>query len=173
MHTLPTTHTCLASLLLPLVLAACATDEAKDTEAATAGAATSARAELAARAKVTPTFGGSVLWVGDYQAELAVHEDGLVQGLVFGADGQALAHERVSSFGAVLALESGARLALALSWDANAARFRGRAALTSELVMRPVDVKLEVDGTAKPACSKSMRSCLRSTCMLKPTPPPT
>jgi hypothetical protein len=144
----------LPAALLSLLIAACATGEEGKSKAGVeppgaAAPSASAQADLGARARVSPRLGGSVTLVGDYQTELAVHEDGSVEGLVFDADAKAVAPERVGSFGAVLALDGSAQLPVALSWDAGAQRFRGHADLVGELATRPIDVKLAVDGKAQ------------------------
>jgi hypothetical protein len=144
----------LPAALLSLLIAACASGEEGKSKAGveppgTAAPSASAQADLGARARVSPRLGGSVTLVGDYQTELAVHEDGSVEGLVFDADAKVVPPERIGSFGAVLALDGSAQLPVALSWDAGAQRFRGHADLVGELATRPIDVKLAVDGKAQ------------------------
>jgi hypothetical protein len=148
MHARSKLHVRLAPLLLPLWLAACATDKATPEAAAGASAAAvaSAEADLTARAKASPRLGGSMTLVGEFQTELAIREDGSVEGLVFDADAKLVPPERVSAFSAMLALDGGALVPVALTWDAAAARFRGHADLGSTLLTNPVDVKLSVDG---------------------------
>jgi len=112
------------TLALALAMAACAKEgaeppatEAPGNASAASEAQVSAAAGAKARLAVPPTLGGAVLPVGDYQAELAIHENGWVRGLVFDAEGQAMAQARVSDFNVTLNAEGGARPRASLIWD--------------------------------------------------------
>lgn len=157
MHT--RSHGPKAHVIFLLLGAACATD-APDTQssAANAGAEASAtgaasasataRAELSAAAPVpiSPTLGGSVLSVGQYQAELAVFVDGGIEGLVFDAQGTAVAPELVTGFSAAFSVEGNAKADAMLLWDAQSKRFQGQHGLDGRLVGRPIDITLVIGG---------------------------
>jgi hypothetical protein len=134
--------------------AACATD--KTEPAPEASASVQAQADVEAKAKVTavPKLGGSVVVVGDYQAELAVHENGWVKGLVFDAQGTALAPARVSDFKVALNAEGDAKLDLTLAWDVTCNcflgnAFEGKSEVGAGLIAKPVQLSFVVDGAAR------------------------
>lgn len=135
---------------------ACATEKTEPSPEASASAAEGVQANVQAKANVTaaPQLGGSVGVVGDYQAELAVHENGWVKGLVFDARGAALAPARVSDFKVALTAEGDAKLDLALAWDATCNcflgnAFEGKADVGAGLVVKPVQLSFVVDGAAQ------------------------
>lgn len=135
---------------------ACATEKAAPSAEASASAAVAAQADVEAQAKINavPKLGGSVAAVGDFQAELAVHENGWVKGLVFDAQGIAVTPTRVSDFKVELAAEGDAKLDLTLSWDATCKcflgnAFDGKADLGAGLVVKPVQMSFNVDGAAQ------------------------
>lgn len=135
---------------------ACATEKTAPSPEASASAAVGVQTDVQAKVNVTaaPQLGGSVGVVGDYQAELAVHENGWVKGLVFDARGAALAPARVSNFKVALSAEGDAKLDLTLSWDATCNcflgnAFAGKADIGGGLVAKPVHVSLIVDGAAQ------------------------
>jgi hypothetical protein len=147
------------TLALALAVAACAKEgaeppatEAPGNTSAAGEAQGSAAAGAKARLAVSPTLGGSVLPVGDYQAELAIHEDGGVRGLVFDAEGQAMAQARVSDFKVTLHAEGGGRPEASLLWDARCPcfqgnGFQGNAELAAGLIAKPVDVSFAIDNS--------------------------
>jgi len=111
----------------------------------TAGTA-SAAAKAGAEAKlvlVAPTLGGSVLVVGEQQVELAILENGLVQGLVYDAQGKAVAAAQLPKVSVALRTKGGGRPSAALVWVAPHACLEGRAQLEAGLVAEPIDVTLE------------------------------
>src|SRR5688572_18845675 len=90
-------------------------------KAASSGAAGTASAEVKADARlelVAPTLGGSVLWVGDHQVELAILENGLVQGLVYDARGNVVAAAELPKASVALRTKGGGRPSAALAWVA-------------------------------------------------------
>jgi hypothetical protein len=128
---------------------ACAGD--KRTPSPTAGksgAESSASVEVDGRAlaearvgdAVAPRLGGSVAFVDDYQVEVAVHDDGAVQGLVFDGEGNALAHGGVTDFKLTLRGAGGAKPEAGLDWDEGCACYRGQASVTTALIAEPIDV---------------------------------
>jgi hypothetical protein len=135
---------------------ACATDKTEPSAEASAAVGVQAQADVQATAKVAaaPRLGGSVVVAGDYQAELAVHENGWVKALVFDAQGTALAPARVSDFKVALNAEGDAKLDLTLTWDATCNcflgnAFEGRSDLDARLVAKPVQLSFIVDGAAQ------------------------
>lgn len=150
---------CARPLMLATSLAgagACATDPAEPTSEPAADTTLQGEAKAEAKAKIsaTPQLGGSVVAVGDYQAELAVHENGWVKGLVFDAQATALAPTRVSDFSVALSAEGDAKLDLDLAWDATCKcflgnAFQGKSDVTAELVAQPVQLSFSVDGAAQ------------------------
>jgi hypothetical protein len=127
---------------------ACASDKSTASAEAKPSAQAGAPVEIDGRAlaearvgeAVAPRLGGSVAWVDDYQVEVAVHEDGAVRGLVFDAEGNALAHAGVTDFKLALRGEGGAKHDVALDWDEACACYRGQAGVSAGLVPEPLDV---------------------------------
>jgi hypothetical protein len=135
---------------------ACATQKTEPAPEASAAVGTEAQADVRAKANVAaaPRLGGNVVVAGDYQAELAVHENGWVKGLVFDAQGAALAPTRVSDFKVALNAEGDAKLDLTLTWDATCNcflgnAFEGQSDLAARLVAKPVQLSFNVDGAAQ------------------------
>jgi hypothetical protein len=117
------------------------------------GAAGSAAVEAKAGADaqlvlVAPTLGGSVLAVGEHQVELAILENGLVQGLVYDAHGKAVAAAELPQVSVALRTKGGGRPSAALAWAAPHACLEGRAQLQAGLVAEPIDVTLQGAGRA-------------------------
>jgi hypothetical protein len=106
-----------------------------------------ALAEARANEAVAPRLGGSVVFVDDYQVELAVHGDGAVQGLVFDGEGNALAHAGVTGFKLSLRGADGSKPDVALSWDEACPCYRGQADVAAGLVAEPVAVSLSSLGS--------------------------
>jgi len=132
-------------------LASCNTDKAPGGEASAVGTQGSSAAQGSGAAQaqlslITPTLGGSVLVVGDHQVELAVFENGQVQGLVYTVGGQALAPLALPKVTAALRTRGGGQHEAALAWDAPHACLQGRAALDAALVAEPIEVSLDVGG---------------------------
>ena len=132
----------------------CATDKTEPpaSETPASGEATvNAQAEGNAKAEltVTPTLGGSVFAVGEYQTELAVFEDGLVKGLVFDARGQAVPPALVTNFTLLLSAEGDVKPRATLAWNADAKCFQGKADVLASLVAKPIDVSFDVGGKAQ------------------------
>ena len=157
MHAQTTLSRCCAGFVLLVAgsvggltgLASCNTDKAPGSEATAAVAQGSAAAEgsVAAQAQlITPTLGGSVLLVGDHQVELAVFENGQVQGLVYASGGQTLAPLALPKVTAALRTKGGGHHSAALAWDAPHACLQGHAALDAALVAEPIDVSLDFGG---------------------------
>jgi len=120
--------------------------EAKSSVAASGSTAGQAQLQL-----VTPTLGGNVLAVGDHQVELAVFENGQVQGLVYTAGGQALEPAALPKLTAALRTKGGGHRVAALAWDAPHACLQGRAALDAALTVEPIDVSLDFAGKVSTA----------------------
>lgn len=152
-------HELKAHVLLLLVGTACATDasDAQSSAAnagaaasvtATATASTNASAEVNAPAPVpiSPTLGGSVLSVGQYQVELAVFVDGGIEGLVYDAQGTAVPAELVTELSAAFGVDGNAKANAKLVWEAATKRFEGKHSLDAKLVGRPIDVTLVLRG---------------------------
>ena len=124
------------------LLGACNSDQGKSTEApagATANVAASAQASL-----VTPRLGGSVVAIGEHQVELAILENGLVQGRVYDARGKALAEAEAPKLSVALRTKGGGHPKATLAWAAPHACLEGRAQLEVGLVPEPIDVTLEL-----------------------------
>lgn len=140
------------SLIVPLVLFAAYSAKVCDSESkTTAGAAASAEVGAgtasAADAKAVlalPRIGGTVAAAGDFSVELALHENGLVEGLVSDAKGR-LISDGVKLSAAVRA-KGGGTESVQLAFSAPRARFEGRAKAGVELAPGPVDATLEVAG---------------------------
>lgn len=111
------------------------------------GSAASASAEVSAKAalSVSPTFGGSVLMVGEHPVELAVAENGFVQGLVYDAQGKALASAE-AQLSVALRTKGGGQPKASLVWNAPHARLEGRAQLEAGLSAEPIEVSLDLAG---------------------------
>src|SRR6187455_2073084 len=109
--------------------------EAQGSAAAQGNAAGQAQLQL-----VTPTLGGNVLAVGEHQVELAVFENGQVQGMVYAAGGPALEPAALPKLTVALRTKAGGHHIAALAWDAPHACLQGRAALDAALVAEPIDV---------------------------------
>jgi hypothetical protein len=93
-------------------------------------------------ALVAPRLGGNVLAVGEHQVELAILENGLVQGLVYDAHGQAVAVAELPEVAVALRTRGGGRPSATLVWVAAHACLEGRAQLQAGLVAEPIDVTL-------------------------------
>jgi hypothetical protein len=111
------------------------------------GAAASASAEISAKAgvSVSPTLGGSVLMVGEHPVELAVAENGFVQGLVYDAQGKALASAE-PQLSVSLRTKGGGQPKASLVWNGPHARLEGRAQLDAGLSAEPIEVSLDLAG---------------------------
>jgi hypothetical protein len=146
-----------AHVFFLLLGAACATSapdtqgsaanaEAAPSATGSASASTTAALSAAAPVPISPTFGGSVLSVGQYQAELAVYVDGGIEALVFDAQGTAVPPELVTGFSAAFNVDGNAKVDARLLWDATTKRFQGQHGLDTQLVGRPIDVTLVIEG---------------------------
>jgi hypothetical protein len=124
------------------LLGGCNSDKDKNAEAPAGAAANvqgSAQASL-----VTPTLGGSVVAIGAHQVELAILENGLVQGLVYDARGKALAEAEAPKLSVALRTKGGGHPSATLAWAAPHACLEGRAQLEAGLVAEPIDVTLDL-----------------------------
>jgi len=111
------------------------------------GAAASASAEVGGKAalSVSPTFGGSVVAVGEHPVEIAIAENGFVQGLVYDAHGKAIASAD-PQLSLALRTKGGGQPKVSLVWSAPHARLEGRAQLEAGLSTEPIDVALDLAG---------------------------
>jgi hypothetical protein len=135
-------------------LLGCNTEKAPASDVSAAEAKSNAAAQGSTAAQlqlVTPTLGGNVLAVGDHQVELAVFENGQVQGLVYTAGGQTLEPAALPKLTAALRTKGGGHAIAALAWDAPHACLQGRAALDAALVVEPIDVSLDFAGKVSTA----------------------
>jgi hypothetical protein len=152
-------------LLVPLVLFAAHSAKVCDSEDkakvdATASADVGASSAAAADAKVVvalPRIGGSVASAGKFSVELALHENGLVEGLVSDAAGR-LVSDGIKLSAAVRA-KGGASENVQLAFSAPRGRFEGRAKAGVELAPGPVDATLEVAGKSH-GCKLSVAALL-------------
>lgn len=152
-------------LIVPLLLFAAHSAKLCDSENKASSDAT-ARADVAASAGATadakavvvlPRIGGTVASAGDFSVELAVHENGLVEGLVSDARGR-LISEGVKLSASVRA-KSGGSENVQLAFSAPRARFEGRAGAGAELAPGPIDVALDVAGKSH-GCKLSVAALL-------------
>jgi hypothetical protein len=132
-----------ASPLLSLLLClsagvACNTDKGS-------GAAASAPLGAQAALSVSPSFGGSMMLVGDHPVELAIAENGFVQGLVYDARGQLIAGAE-PQLSLALRTKGGGQARAALAWNEPHARLEGRAQLEAGLSAEPIEVSLDLAG---------------------------
>lgn len=149
------------SLMLTLLVAGlgCATEKAPPTAAAELGLDPSAEpaalvhaegnAEAQAEGKVTvsPSLGGQMLLVGDYQMELSISEAGAVKALLFDAQGKAVDPSLVTDLQVALTATGDLKPQVTLLWDAAAKCFAGQAAGGAKLVAsKPVNVSFDVQG---------------------------
>jgi hypothetical protein len=133
-------------------------DKAGGGVSATASASGAGSAAADAKATlVAPRIGGSVAGAGEFSVELAVHQDGLVEGLVSDAQGK-LVSDGVKLTAAVQA-KGGATEKLELGFALARARFEGHAKAGVELVPGPVDVTLDVAGKTS-GCRLSIAAVL-------------
>ena len=111
------------------------------------GSAASASAEVSGKAalSVSPTFGGSVLVVGEHPVELAIAENGFVQGLVYDAQGKAIASAE-PQLSVALRTKGGGQPKASLVWNGPHARLEGRAQLEAGLSAEPIEVSLDLAG---------------------------
>ena len=135
-------------------------DKAGGSAAASASASAAGVGSATADAKaalVAPRIGGSVASTGEFSVELAVHQNGLVEGLVSDAQGK-LVTEGVK-LTAALQAKGGAAEKLELGFAAPRARFEGHAKAGVELAPGPIDVTLEVAGKTS-SCKVSVAAVL-------------
>lgn len=141
-------------IALSALIVACAKDKAPassgESPGAEGSASVSATAEVGAKAEtkvsIAPTLGGSVLAVGEYQVEVAVHDNGLVKGLVFDARSKPLSNRAALDFAVTLHTAAGAEPKVDLLWNDECACFSGQATFEGALAPRPIDVSLAVNG---------------------------
>ncbi|MEO8179949.1 MAG: hypothetical protein ABI895_14035 [Deltaproteobacteria bacterium] len=126
------------------LLGGCNSDKSSSSEVPAGAAGVAANQEATAQLSlVTPTLGGSVVRVGDQQAELAILENGLVQGLVYDARGKALVAAESPKVSVALRTKGGGHPSAALAWVEPHACLEGRAQLEAGLVAEPIVVTLE------------------------------
>jgi len=126
------------------LLGGCNSDKSSSSEVPAGAAGVAANLEATAQLSlVTPTLGGSVVRVGDQQVELAILENGLVQGLVYDARGKALLAAESPKVSVALRTKGGGHPSAALAWLVPHACLEGRAQLEAGLVAEPIVVTLE------------------------------
>ena len=128
---------CVSSVL------ACNSD--KGSAGASGGASASAEVSGKAALSVSPSFGGSVLSVGEHPVEIAIAENGFVQGLVYDAQGKAIASAD-PQLSLALRTKGGGQPKVSLVWSAPHARLEGRAQLEAGLSTEPIEVALDLAG---------------------------
>lgn len=121
--------------------------EAKVLGKAEADGEASVKAKLAS---LVPRLGGSLLALGEHQLELAIHENGLVEGLLFSADGKVDARPK-AKIDVELQAEGDAKPKVELTWDEKTARFTGNTGAEAALVAKPVNVSAKLEGKAQKA----------------------
>jgi hypothetical protein len=121
--------------------------EAKVLGKAEADGEASAAVKLAA---LVPRLGGSLIALGKHHLELAIHENGLVSGLLYSADGKVVSEPK-AKIDVLLQAESDAKPKVELTWDDKAARFTGKADAEANLLPKPVAVSAKLDGKAEKA----------------------
>jgi hypothetical protein len=110
-----------------------------------AGAAASAEVSAKAAVSVSPSFGGSMLMVGDHPVELAIAENGFVQALVYDAQGKLIAGAE-PKLSLALRTKGGGQPKASLLWNEAHARLEGRAELEAGLSAEPIEVSLDLAG---------------------------
>jgi hypothetical protein len=138
--------------VIPLLLFVAGSAKVCDSEdkgkvGASGSVAAEGSASAAGDAKVVlaaPRIGGTVASAGELSVELAVHHDGLVEGLVSDASGK-LVSEGVK-LSVSLQTKAGVAENLELGFVPTRARFEGRAKAGVELVPGPVEASLELVG---------------------------
>lgn len=129
-----------APILAVSLLRICGTSDAPEKEsAAKASAETTAKAAVAAQARI----GGNVAAAGDHSIELKLFEHGDLEAAVWSADGKALTGAE-AKLAADVAVAGGGRKRVDLAWDAPRARFVGK--VDGKLEAKPVDLSLDVSG---------------------------
>jgi len=108
------------------------------------GAASAAAAANVKASLVGPRIGGAVAAAGDFTVELAVHQQGLVEGLVSDASGK-LVSDGVK-LSALVQAKGGHQEPLELAFVPARARFEAHAKAGVELLPGPIDVTLGIDG---------------------------
>jgi len=108
-------------------------------------AAATAEASLAAKLQAAiPRLGGSILALGDHQLELAIHQSGLIEALLFDSSGKLVSEPETKSLAVDLQAKGDADPKVALTWDQAQARFVGQADAKAELVPEPVAVTAKI-----------------------------
>jgi hypothetical protein len=132
--------------ILVLVLASGCDDKPTQDNAAKATLEENIELGGTARASVRRELGGNVLAFEDFQAELALHKNGLVRALVYDTEGKRLTPAERAKMNVVLSAEGGVKPALDLAYDAKLGCLRGQADVHGGLGLGPIVVKLDVDG---------------------------
>jgi hypothetical protein len=101
-------------------------------------------------ASLVPRLGGSLLALGKQHLELAIHENGLVSGLLFSADGNVVAEPK-AKIEVELQAEGDAKPKVELTWDEKTARYTGNANAEATLVPKPVKVSAQLGGKTEKA----------------------
>lgn len=120
--------------------------EAEVQAAATAKAEGNVAAKLQA---LIPRLGGSLLALGDHQLELAIHQDGLVEALLFDGSGKLVSEPATKSMTVELQAKGDTDPKVEIAWDPAQARFVGRADAKAELVPEPVAVTANIGAKAE------------------------
>lgn len=74
-----------------------------------------------------PRLGGSLVPLGDHFLELAIHKNGLVEGLLFDKQGKAVLKPEATELSVALAAQGDTHPVADLKWDAQSSRFVGTA----------------------------------------------
>ncbi len=144
-------HIMLSALVLGMS-GGCTKEQAQNAEGSKAevqGAA--ADAHVAAKLKaLIPRLGGSLMVLGEHQLELAIHQSGLVEALLFDKEGKLALEPESKDLEVQLKTGGDAEPKVQLKWDPIKARFIGHADTKAALVPKPVRVTAKLEAGAKP-----------------------
>lgn len=141
-----TKHIMLAALILGMT-AGCNKEptQSSDSKEPEVQAAATAETSLAAKLQAAiPRLGGSILVIGDHQLELAIHQSGLTEALLYDSSGKLVSEPETKSLAVELQAKGDADPKVALTWDPAQARFVGQADAKAELVPEPVAVTAKI-----------------------------
>jgi hypothetical protein len=103
-----------------------------------------ARARADMKASAAPSIGGSFVALGAYRAELALHEQGLVEARLTMTNGAPAADVEKMKLAVTASTKTSGRERIQLVWEPARQRFAGRASARAELAPGPVDIELDV-----------------------------
>jgi len=141
-----TKHIMLGALILGMT-AGCNKEPAESSASKEPEVQAAATAETSVAAKLQaaiPRLGGSILALGDHQLELAIHQSGLIEALLYDSSGKLVSEPETKSLAVDLQAKGDADPKVALTWDQAQARFVGQADAKAELVPEPVAVTAKV-----------------------------